>query len=149
MFSMKHEFPTEWYRFLHPNSADSEQILTFTVGKERFPFFAQDRDIAVKKVDVFAKCAKDEDYIMVLSCVNLGGDIVTSSEITMPQSDVYGNLNKVTLNENDAGLALDELNIAGEIKFKVKSSSATDFSSLSTDPEEVDNMYLVFHYSLG
>ncbi|RYF47610.1 MAG: hypothetical protein EOO27_37105, partial [Comamonadaceae bacterium] len=46
MLSMRHEFPSEWSRFLHP-VAGGEQRLGFVVGQARFPFIAHRRDVAV------------------------------------------------------------------------------------------------------
>ncbi len=34
MFSMRHEFPTEWHNFLHPATEGEEQVLSFTIGLE-------------------------------------------------------------------------------------------------------------------
>jgi len=149
MFSMKHEFPTEWYRFLHPDTEGAEQILNFTVGKDRLPFVVHDRNIVVETIDVFAKCTKTLSYDMFMSYVNLTGDMVTSTEISMPQSDAYGGLNKKTIDVNDAGLSLDELDIAKPMSVKVKRSTASDYTSLATEPDEIEDMFLVFHYKLS
>jgi hypothetical protein len=81
-----------------------------------------------------------------LSCVNLDGDIeTTSAPINMMQSAAYGNLNKVTI-DADAGLNLEELDIAGIMSAEVKH---TDSSSLSTNPDELEDMYLVLHFKLA
>ena len=156
MFSMKHEFPTEWHRFLHPAAEGGEQVLSFTIGKERFPFFAQDKDrsIVVMKTEVFAKCTQAGDYHMILSYINFDKDTVTSPEvppdlITMPQNDNYGGLNKATINVNDAGLNLDQLDITGEMNLKVKHSTAPDYTSLATEPGEVEDIFLVVHYKMS
>jgi hypothetical protein len=147
MFSMRHEFPSEWHKFLHPGTEGSEQVLSFTIGKERFPFFVQDRTIVVMKIEVFAKSTQAGDYQMVLSYINSDEDPITSSQITMPQSDTYGGLNKVTINMNDAGLYLEEMDIAGGMNLKMKHSTVPDYTSLATD--EAEDIFVVFHYKLG
>jgi hypothetical protein len=44
IFSLRHEFPTEWRRFLNPAaSAPEGQTLTMALTRERFPFLVQDR----------------------------------------------------------------------------------------------------------
>jgi hypothetical protein len=54
MFSLRHEFPTEWSRFL--NAPDGVvQSLTAGLTKERFPFLFSGRDISIKTMDVFVK----------------------------------------------------------------------------------------------
>ncbi len=148
MFSMKHEFPTEWHKFLHPATEGGKQVLRLTIGKERFPFFAQDRTIVVMRIDVFAKCTQAGDYHLLISYINHYGDTVTSSQITMPQNDTYGGLNKATIKVNDAGLNLEELDIKGEMNLKVKHYIAPYYTSLATKPDEVKDIFLVVHYKL-
>jgi hypothetical protein len=74
---------------------------------------------------------------------------VTSSEFNVPQNDAYGDINKATLDVNEAGLALDELDIAGAMTIKLKRGAAADYTALVTTPEdEVGDMYLVLSYKL-
>jgi hypothetical protein len=148
MLSMKQEFTTEWYRFLHPTAQGAEQILTFTTGKDRFPFFARNRNIQVMKIQSFAKCSQPGDYKMIFSYTNLDGDFINSAEITMPQDENYGGLNKATINVTSAGLNLEELDITKPISVKVRKNNINNFTSLSTNPEEVSDLFLVFHYFL-
>jgi hypothetical protein len=149
-FSMKHEFPTEWHMFLHPAVEDGEQVLSFTLEKEQFPFFTQERTISVMKLEVFAKCAKAGDYIIILSLMNPGEDVITSSNIAMPTNDSYGGLKKATIaSENDVGLDLEDLKIGTSVSLKLRHLSAQDFQSLAADPSEVEDIFWVAHYKLG
>jgi len=59
MFSMKHEFSTEWHKFLHPGVEGGEQVLNITIGKERMPFFTQHRKIEVDNIDILARTTKN------------------------------------------------------------------------------------------
>ncbi len=79
------------------------------------------------KIDVFAKCAQDGDYDLILSYTD-DEDAVISSQITMPQNESYGGLNKATITVNN-------LDITKEM-------------SLSLTTDEVEDMFLVFHYKL-
>lgn len=148
MFSMRHDFPSEWYRFMHPAIEGAEQVLRFTPGYERFPFFVHDRNVVVMKVEAFARCTEAPDYHLVVSYVNLDEETVTSTAITMAQSSTYGDLHKATIGVNDAGLILEELDIAAEMSLKLKRSSALDYTGLVTDPAEVEDVLLVVHYKL-
>ncbi len=49
LFSLKHDFPSEWHRFV----ADDEN-LKVTVKKEYFPYFVQGEDIVIDKVELYA-----------------------------------------------------------------------------------------------
>ena len=151
MFSMRQEFPTEWHRFLHPGVAGSEQVLHFTLGKERFPFFVRNRGVVVMKIEIFARCCQSDEYKMVLSYTKsdgVDGESVVSSEIIAPQSSTYGGLNKATIGVNDAGLNLMEVDITKEMTLKLKRSSAQDYHSLLKNPEEVKDIFIVLHYKL-
>ncbi len=51
LFSLRHEFPTEWHQFQQLTSGNSLQL---TIPKERFPFMFQGKDIAISKVEAYA-----------------------------------------------------------------------------------------------
>lgn len=60
IFSLRHEFPSEWYRFLNP-PADGVggQKLTMALTKERFPFFFQGKTININAIELFVKIKKE------------------------------------------------------------------------------------------
>jgi hypothetical protein len=150
MFSMKHEFPTEWYRFLHPIVQGADQRLNFTLGKERFPFFAQGRMVVVMKIDAFARCTQTTAYHMILSYINLSDVPVTSATINLTTDSAYGGLHHVPINVTDFGMALDQLDVTEEMNLKLKRSVVGNFKSLVTQPkDEVDDIFFVVHYKLG
>jgi hypothetical protein len=148
MFSMKYDFPTEWYRFLHPPVQGSDQVLNFIVGHERLPFFVQERDVAVMGLTVLASSSKDGDYNMTLTYTKPNADVVVSTETTTSTKPRYGDLKVLTLDTDDAGLALDELDIGAEMTLKLKRQVAPNYKGLSTDPDEIDDLLLAFHYKL-
>jgi len=55
LVSLRHEYPSEWYRFLHPAGATDMQSLTFALTPERFPFLSQGRHITLGKFEVFVQ----------------------------------------------------------------------------------------------
>jgi peptidoglycan hydrolase-like protein with peptidoglycan-binding domain len=60
LFSAKHEFPTEWYRFLHPAEATAAgQSLQIDLTRERFPFQLRGKTITITQVKMFL-ILKDE-----------------------------------------------------------------------------------------
>ncbi|HKG47851.1 MAG TPA: hypothetical protein VKB02_14035, partial [Pyrinomonadaceae bacterium] len=54
MFSLRHEFSTEWARFLNA-PLGTTQSLTMPVTKERFPFLFQGKTIAISGMELFVK----------------------------------------------------------------------------------------------
>ncbi|HET8924381.1 MAG TPA: choice-of-anchor D domain-containing protein [Candidatus Acidoferrum sp.] len=55
LFSLKHEFPSEWYKFANPPSAAASQTLTISLGIERFPFLYRGKTIAITNVDLYLR----------------------------------------------------------------------------------------------
>jgi hypothetical protein len=54
LFSVRHEFPNDWQRFLHPvDEAELEHMLRVSIGKERFPFMFRHKDILINKLTLF------------------------------------------------------------------------------------------------
>ena len=51
LFSMKHDFPTEWHQFVGDTSNDVDFVAT--VKKEYFPYLVQDKEIEISKVELF------------------------------------------------------------------------------------------------
>jgi hypothetical protein len=55
-FSLKHDFPTEWYRFV---SSSSNEDMKLIIKKDHFPYLTQSFKINVKRIDLLA--IKDGD----------------------------------------------------------------------------------------
>jgi hypothetical protein len=54
MFSLRHEFGTEWARFLSTVSG-STRTVTMPLTRERFPFLFQGRNITINEIELFVK----------------------------------------------------------------------------------------------
>jgi Tc toxin complex TcA C-terminal TcB-binding domain len=54
-FSLRHEFPTEWYKFLSPLPTDPAQTMMLALSKERFPFQYRGKRISISHVDLLLK----------------------------------------------------------------------------------------------
>ena len=53
MFSLKHEFSTEWYRFFHPADGASSQVMSLDFTWDRFPLSFRGKQITITKVELF------------------------------------------------------------------------------------------------
>ena len=51
LFSLKHDFPSEWHRFVAP---DNTENFTATVRRDYFPFFTQGRSVTIDSVELRA-----------------------------------------------------------------------------------------------
>ncbi len=54
-FSLKHEFPNEWYQFFHPSSTATSQTMALPLRADRFPFQYRGRKLSVSQVQLYLK----------------------------------------------------------------------------------------------
>ncbi|NYT10718.1 MAG: hypothetical protein GKC09_12435, partial [Methanosarcinales archaeon] len=56
IFSLRHEFPSEWHSFLNPpEESEGDQTLTMDLSKKRFPFLFQEKKITFDVMELFVK----------------------------------------------------------------------------------------------
>jgi len=53
LFSSRHEFPTEWHRFLRPGASTGDQALKISLAKDRFPLLYQTKNLVIRSIDLF------------------------------------------------------------------------------------------------
>ncbi len=53
MFSLRHEFPTEWHRFFHPAETAPAHAMGLQISRERFPYRFRSRNPQVSQVEIF------------------------------------------------------------------------------------------------
>ena len=148
---MKHDFSTEWHKFLYPPVPGGDQKMSISLCKEHFPFFTKDRNIVVKKIEILIKAKRTGDYKMFVSATGLDNTAIASSEISMPESAAYANMKKVTLTDNakDTKINVEDLDVFKTIELKFKYNTDFDYHSIDTSPEEISDVFLVVHYVLG
>jgi hypothetical protein len=135
LLSMKHEFPTEWHKFQNPAQDGATKVLTLTIGKQRFPFLTQGRNIEVMKIDVFAKSDQDNDFELVYS---QKPDSHTS--ISMKIDPHYDELHNGKLPKGEPNDPPLELDIEKELTLELK----PDVPSLV-----IEDLLLVLHYNIS
>ena len=55
LFSAKHEFSSDWYRFLHPADTATSQMLALDLSMERFPFLFRGMQLNIQAMQLFLK----------------------------------------------------------------------------------------------
>lgn len=53
LFSLRHEFPTEWYRLQHVADENGDHKQAFSLDKSRFPLMFQGRKLTIQTIDVY------------------------------------------------------------------------------------------------
>ncbi len=62
LFSLRHEFPTEWHGFLSPAPGAEQQVISLALSQERFPYTYRGRAIALERVELFLKLKESVGY---------------------------------------------------------------------------------------
>lgn len=60
-FSLRHDFPTEWSRFLTTSDDDGNHVQSFTFTKGQFPFLFQGKEITINKANVLGVPKADKN----------------------------------------------------------------------------------------
>jgi hypothetical protein len=66
LFSVRHEFPAEWYRFTSsPNGAPTS--VTLDLGADRFPYFAHGRPVQIRQARVLARSGAGPEPVVAIA----------------------------------------------------------------------------------
>jgi hypothetical protein len=81
LFSLRHEYPTEWYKFLNPPGGGA-QSMQLPLGTERFPYQYRGKKIVISSVEfVFVPSPSTTPSNVSLSVSAPGG--ATPSKVTL------------------------------------------------------------------
>ena len=105
LFSVRHEFPTEWAKFQSQTSGAGERFeLALDLRPEHYPFWSQGRLDGVMRVDIVARSAKTESK--VFDRVN-GQDAPANSDTLVKDAELgdllVGRLMNIALPGNPVG----------------------------------------------
>lgn len=138
LFSLRHDFPTEWYRFLNPIGG-ADQELVIDLKAEHYPFFLR-KDVAALKfsrLEVFVDTKVASDYQIQQKITNLAVD---ANAIDVTQNPTYDNTPHLL---RDFAAAALKPNALGQLrtKLRLKTLPASDFKSLTTD--SIEDVFLL------
>ncbi|MGI0487705.1 neuraminidase-like domain-containing protein [Pantanalinema rosaneae CENA516] len=132
MFSAKHEFPGEWYQFLHPAAERSPHMLELTLNKERFPFLFQRKTITINSIELHLKLKEG---------IESRPDNVTLAPPDSQPVDV----NNFTPTPPDRPLPWAPVNLSSE----VNDSSIWTLTASEVNPDELEDIFVVCQYSVS
>jgi hypothetical protein len=90
-FSVRHEFPTQWYAFLNPASATADQELDLGITADRFPYFASVSNIKIQSVELVADTTLTAINGLVVT------PVPTNTPLNLIQDNAYGTLPRLVL----------------------------------------------------
>ncbi len=144
LFSIRHEFPTEFHRFLYPESESEQHLMTLNFGQDRFPYVFRGREIVVDSVHVYLQLSAaiadpgsaDAEFTMI----HPGGE--SSLDFSAP-SGTFGKLFQVSVsdltNSGPGEWALSVVNVDGIFEGEQG----------QLNPEAVENIIFILHYTVA
>jgi hypothetical protein len=150
MFNLRHEFPTQWHRFLNPVDPSSGNVFELDISSRLFRILDSGRILTVNTICFLANCTEDTNYSVVLSPPLPSPPLpsvpptLDPNEFTLVREPKYGGL-------YFAGKS-DVVNVKIEpsalpAKWRLKMTSPTN-TNLRIDPtQEVEDILLVIGYT--
>ncbi|MBD2565344.1 MULTISPECIES: Tc toxin subunit A-related protein [Nostoc] len=150
MFSAKHEFSTEWYRFLHPSDEVTKaQSMRLDLTQERFPFQLRGKSIQFKSVQLFLKL-KDtianppQSINLFVTKPSAAQDELNNQNTITPQNE---STDKVTLERDSTfgNLLHGEMPSSEGFGSRSIKVSKDDITSIQ---DAIEDIILLCHYSV-
>jgi len=135
LFSLKHEFATNWHKFLNPEGGN-DQELVLNLKNEHFPFFIRGKlsTLKIKKMDVFVESSVEGIFTSNIKVTNTA----SLDDLSIERDTNFNNVHHLSKEFTAGSLP----NSMGEIQVKIKVSTAGDFKSLNSD--QIDNIFILF-----
>ncbi|HKR05221.1 MAG TPA: hypothetical protein VJY62_11370, partial [Bacteroidia bacterium] len=138
LFSVKHDFSSEWHKFLSPQPGDQELILN--LKSEHYPFFTRNRDqFIINKISIIIEGRaglEETDY----ECdVISDGNSPSACSGTIPY-----NTTDTHFASADFILLTGPTPAIAPWSFKIKKSGDPDWDSLL--PDDLKNVYLILSF---
>jgi len=134
MLSLKHEFPDEWHRLLHPESEEENAVFVLGSIRDRLPFFANSQTVTGLEVN----------SMMLFSHA-------AGLEISVLHADTLENLDTDSaIFELSTGADVGQLTqyVASDQQEDLNGIWGLQFSQDSLDTDNLNNAWLVVKYSL-
>lgn len=170
IISLRHEYPTEWYRFLNPND-EKGQTLAFRLMQDRFPFQFRGRTIKISEVDAFFKFKDITDPDVYKEGTPISDYMKSSSELKFDLTAPDAEKVVITLKSNKlflGGLPYGTVNLGvpidlgkgnwslGITEASIKKIAKTLWYEVTVNkdihprlkPDIVEDVILVYHYSI-
>ena len=137
--NLKHDFSSEWHKFLNPDNTAMGNVLEFKLTPNLFPFRDQLHTIKVNSITLIARCAETGDYEVRLS-PPLSTPPADNDEMILTPVSAYGNLHYATKDTVGDDIELD---FSADTVWHLRIESPTG-DNLAEN--ELQDMYLILGY---
>jgi peptidoglycan hydrolase-like protein with peptidoglycan-binding domain len=147
-FSMRHDFPTNWQKFLFP-PAGTDQVMVFDTAPTRFPFFTRGMQLTATSVELIAKLKNAGAYTAQLT---LPGGTTLAPNPSLTADNVFGTMHHWGPTPFAPAVKLGSWMLPPQAaaltqwSLKLQLQGAADFQSLT--PDEVDDILVSFKYEV-
>jgi hypothetical protein len=173
LFSLKHEFSSEWYKFLNPPDTAPSQSMQISLTIERFPYQYRGRKLTITRVDLFLKFKDIQDKKTFQQDGTPLGDyasghlkVYVGPTITVPPPNTFppANATLTTASTLLAGLPFGSINVSGgQLGSWTLGAHNSDIQHIASslqnivtsgglkynhlNPTVIDDIVMVCHYS--
>jgi hypothetical protein len=152
MFSLKHDFPNEFYAFINKPATNGDQTLILNLDVNCFPYFASIGKIQVNKIDFFADSDKLTQLSFSAKTIDLKKDNdpgQNSKDIDLSEDNYCGPLlhNKVDYTPNNLTIISTQKQ-AIQITCKGTPIPHGAVTPLITK-DNLKDLYVLIHYSIS
>jgi len=143
IINLKHDFSSEWHKFLHPDNPAERKELILKPTANLFPFRDHKQKLKVTKITFIARCSLNGDYKVEFS-PPLPTPIIPpqdADKMILTQVSTYGNMHFATRDTSGDSIILD---FSEDIVWNLKIESPTN-NNLTKN--EIDDIYLVLEYA--
>jgi peptidoglycan hydrolase-like protein with peptidoglycan-binding domain len=139
LFSLKHEFASEWHRFLYPENG-KDQELVIALNKEHYPFFVRGKlsTLKIKQLDMFIESNLDGDFQSNINITNAAALLNIS---TISRSLKYNDVHHASVVFPVEQSPVAKPNSLAAMRLKIKTAMTGNFTSLTSD--QVDNIFIL------
>jgi hypothetical protein len=161
LISVKHELPDAWHAFMNPPPEADEQILEFSLDKDRFPFRFQNRDISVTKLNILLLVKTEDARPSMIKLDTLEGD--SDISVDLLPSDLFGKAPHATFPRDEDDPEFDpgpfpyDAASGQKLKLTLTSNNLRNLGNELThdvegkrrlDPEVVEDLILIARYDV-
>jgi|GEM_PF-402301 len=145
IINLKHDFPSEWHKLIHPDNPDGVNIFEFKITQSLFPFRDKLHKLKVNSVTLLARYSDADagNYEVIFNPPLPPSPATNSDKMVLTKSDTYGNLHFDTRDTSEGPIELD---FSDDIIWNLQITSPSG-ESLKSD--ELEDMYMVLGYEWG
>ena len=139
LFSLRHEFPNEWHRLLHPVDDAAPQIATLSLTKSRFPYPFQSQEINISSFTLLVKINSEYAITYTTSTLQLSLEAGATASSTALDLSEWSGLLKAEKATADS---------PGDWSLAIGNDPSGSHIFERVEAEAIEDIFLVCHYSI-